>query len=371
MKRIITLSAIVVLLMFIVISCEKTIEFDDSEVNPMLVVYSYIHSDSIIVDVTRSYSSLEDNDYYYTPIKDAFITISDGTNSYTDFTYNTKTSYSYMSDKYGNYALTAVESGHYSIYDIDVTPGKTYTITVSADGYETIYSEVTMPSSVNINEVDTISRTSEEDGYTSIEQGFVIKLADPAGEENYYQIRLEEAMYQLYIDTLTKEANYYAYVSNTWGTIDNESSDLEYDSDILYTYEEDENCFSDDLNDGKTLNIKFDLGTDTYWSDNSYKSPYNEYKLTLYKVKLLSISKSMYNYIRTSSTQSWYEDDPFAEPVLVYNNIKNGAGNFGAYSIDHKFVMFGTVPDEIKAMLPAYSSNEELWNILEEIADSI
>jgi hypothetical protein len=56
-------------------------------------------------------------------------------------------------------------------------------------------------------------------------------------------------------------------------------------------------------------------------------------------VVLLSVSESYFRYLKATEFQENNEDNPFATPVQVYNNIENGLGIFAGYSIS-KYPLF-------------------------------
>lgn len=54
-------------------------------------------------------------------------------------------------------------------------------------------------------------------------------------------------------------------------------------------------------------------------------------------VELRSITKEYYKYHSTLARQLIVRQDPFAEPVSIYNNIEGGYGNFSGFSPDVSF----------------------------------
>jgi hypothetical protein len=59
-----------------------------------------------------------------------------------------------------------------------------------------------------------------------------------------------------------------------------------------------------------------------------------------YELRIYSCSKSSYEYIRRSALQVQNQDDPFAQPAPVSNNIINGFGVFGGLSLQTVWVRF-------------------------------
>ncbi len=48
----------------------------------------------------------------------------------------------------------------------------------------------------------------------------------------------------------------------------------------------------------------------------------------------MSVTEDYYLYLKSYSSQIYFEDNPFSEPVQIYTNIENGAGLMGAYNYD-------------------------------------
>ena len=51
-----------------------------------------------------------------------------------------------------------------------------------------------------------------------------------------------------------------------------------------------------------------------------------------YIVILRNTSKSYYLYQQSVKLYYWVDEDPFAQPVQIYNNINNGFGIFSSYN---------------------------------------
>lgn len=48
-------------------------------------------------------------------------------------------------------------------------------------------------------------------------------------------------------------------------------------------------------------------------------------------VQVKHMSRDYYLYQFSGQLQQWVEDDPFAQPAQVHNNIENGIGCLGSY----------------------------------------
>ena len=50
-------------------------------------------------------------------------------------------------------------------------------------------------------------------------------------------------------------------------------------------------------------------------------------------VGLLHINKDYFKYLKSLNTYENVQDNPFAEPVNLYSNVKNGYGFFTTYAM--------------------------------------
>jgi hypothetical protein len=58
----------------------------------------------------------------------------------------------------------------------------------------------------------------------------------------------------------------------------------------------------------------------------------NDHNLTKVYVELRTISEEYYRYQSTLARQLIVRQDPFAEPVTIFNNIEGGYGNFSGFT---------------------------------------
>ena len=76
----------------------------------------------------------------------------------------------------------------------------------------------------------------------------------------------------------------------------------------------------EDLTKGEPLTFDF---VDYIVSDNELKEVF---------VELRTITESYYKYHSSLARQLIVRQDPFAEPVTIFNNIEGGYGNFSGFS---------------------------------------
>jgi len=200
--------------------------------------------------------------------------------------------------------LTHTGNGFYRTKIVYPSPGNTYSLKVEVSGYESIIASDIIPAPVSIVSVamkDSVftGQYAGEEEITYAELS--IKFNDPQGEENYYAV-------DLYLEYSGGTIN------NIWLTsIDPAVDGVSEGNKIL---------FSDALFEGQAYELKvyFDSKILTLWNQTLY-------------LKFISTSKAYYLYEKSLDLHQLNQDNPFAEPVQVHNNIENGLGIFAGFSV--------------------------------------
>lgn len=178
-----------------------------------------------------------------------------------------------------------------------------YRLEISAPNFKTIKATQTMPRQVSIlagKYTPNGTFSSEGDKVDAID----IEFQDPVDEENYYAFSgIQRMAYFDGQDTSYFESNIY----------------LESNDPLI------------NFGTGQLL-----LLSDAAFNGNTYKASlysYNELSEGEIRIQLLSISRDAYLYHRSLSNYYDAQDNPFAEPVNVHQNIENGHGIFGLASV--------------------------------------
>ncbi|HIF14776.1 MAG TPA: DUF4249 family protein, partial [Bacteroidetes bacterium] len=166
-------------------------------------------------------------------------------------------------------------------------------------------------------QIDQISYTiidsqyyEDEWGYSygSIVAEFDIEIQDDAAVNNFYSILA------YYADTLFNEDS--TYYDVYFQKLDLTSDDVFIDEASDWN----EVIFTDDLFNGQKISLKvkseiwsYEPGMVIYWT-------------------LINHSEDYFMYKKTFNVYQSVEGNPFAEPVQVFSNIKNGYGIFAGYS---------------------------------------
>lgn len=292
-----------IFLAFFFLSCETIVDIN-IPVEPPSIVLNCTLSDKeyIKVNLTQSQHILDNTDYQ--PVSGATVEI------YEDGKLLTQ-----LPDSLG---------GNYISAEHIPSRGKTYSIKASKPGFETATSEVLLPlDTVNILNVKMDTLIENEFGYTSYYLRINIEFEDAAAMDNYYQIAVyHTGYYQRYDHSVDPPA----YIDSIYFInkmfLQSRDPSLEefqsYGQNIL---------INDGLFNGKTYNIRVLM---PFWVD--LDSPLPEENDYNYFIEIANTSESYYYYKLSSQLQYWNSDNPFAQPVTVYNNIENGFGVFGAYN---------------------------------------
>lgn len=251
---------------------EMSVDVDIPEHKSKLAVTAFIGQNSEYQDILVSYSvsGLENTDSEEQLINDATIVLKDDSSSYT---YQ-------ISDQNGIY--TPAE-------ELNLIAGKTYTLEVDAPNYESITSTQILPTATEIIEASYANKKLK------------VKFQDAPGVEQYYLIECyykeideqgNEEWRQVWLDSFGT-ISFWSSVSN--GLIFNDQ-----------TFDGDEFTFTSDL--------------DSYYFDES-----NEIQL---KVILYNTTKDFFKYDHSLALSWDTEGNPFAEPVIIHQNIDKGYGIF-------------------------------------------
>lgn len=182
------------------------------------------------------------------------------------------------------------EKNAYSLHKnkLKIVGGETYTLKVSASGYDDVSSTITIIKDVN-KTLEFVSFYKEKKNYEEkIKIG--VKWKDDESKKNYYVLRMN---------------------------IDEDKTNDHYD-----TYSYSHVYFYKDAN----WNGKEKYSNDLYFS---YEEGLQKKNIT---VALINADEHYYLYHKKANEFYQFGENPFSEPVLVYSNINNGVGVFCSYS---------------------------------------
>lgn len=200
----------------------------------------------------------------------------------------------------------ALEQEYTADFDTSTLSVAEYTVEVSnVDGLDNISATQIMPSTVSINEA-----TFTEDGTVIEEFGFVetadevlFEFDDPADEENFYVVRLFQVVRNEPLTARTEK-----FISS----ITPLAEELTFSTGLL-------------LNDNSFNGKKFELSLGFFLDENYL---FEKDEIAYLEVELSNISQDHYLYLRSLDASRNADGNPFAEPVIVHNNVENGVGIF-------------------------------------------
>ena len=289
---------------------ESNIEIDFS---PELVVFSNISPDFLTDYYTANQSKVQisqtkrpDDNSKFEIINDAEINISkiDTRNSQLNFQHNEECN-CFKQPNFTN--------------EEKIEEDYTYVLQVDVPGHEILSASTTVPKAVEaINfsvsdfEMNPSIRDEEKINFT-----YNLNFEIPENNEAEYFHAVFHTEFE---------------VQNDWGNNWRFLYTLNplYTDELIYTKHHNAGWLinKDNLIPGQKISLKF----------SDYMFDYH--KILNFVIELRTVSKEYYLYHESLSRQAIVRQDPFAEPVTIYNNVKNGYGNFSGFSVRPTFIPF-------------------------------
>lgn len=253
--------------MNILISCEKEANIKLPEVKPMPVIFCYLSPSDTIIILNLSMSQ---------PL----------------FEKQNQSNYESVKDAkvilysaQGNISLiynSTYDNYRASTTSYPIIAGRTYKLVVTLNNGDVAEAETTVPDkSMQILSASVQTITTNNNEF----QRFKISFQDDVGQTNYYRVAM---------------ATIQSYVPN----------------DTTYSETGIRNTYTDANKNGQLMEVSFD----SYFPSN--------YGSAAYMIYLLNTDKDY--YLLHNSLRNYQEGNPFAEPSLVYTNIKGGLGVFAS-----------------------------------------
>lgn len=286
---------------FFLLSCESLVkEIDPSflpETDSKLVVACFISPQDTVLaaKVTETKLLIGTTGDIRDDITNATVSLSDGSKSIQLI----------YSAKFGYYrALPAA---------LPILEGKTYTITVSTPDGRKVNASTTVPANTPIKEIKIDSTTVNDfqrgNSIKNTEYDVKVIWQDKAGEANYYRaISAYDIVYQISESKTNKKL-----------------------SDTLISTLVDLRTIDDKNTDGQLLSLNRTFVPSMNIGSIQNNREVSDKRVNKIKVGLFQTDIHYYNY-HTSLRRQRENNNPFAEPVLLYTNINGGFGCFGAYN---------------------------------------
>lgn len=150
----------------------------------------------------------------------------------------------------------------------------------------------------------------------------VLKITDPAEENNFYRLKVRN----------------YAMVKDGFGSVYYKHNDIFTSADVIFKDEQlpvgyrgwpayFSNVFSDQLFNGR----EYEFTVESRLREGDEGTNY-------VVVELQSITRELYNYIKSTMLYRITPQDSYTEPIMIYSNVENGWGIFGGISTDRHVV---------------------------------
>ncbi len=307
-----------IVLLGLLSACEKSVELPLPPHDPKIVVNARLSAgDSIEVYVSRSYGPLEDVDSENIQLTDATVEILDNGQSLGQLAYRDTT----VQDFWGSGEIIL---GKYVLRNHLAQADHTYSIKVSHPDYESVTAETTVPKAMKITQAEVAQNAFRKvygDGYAEYQSLLRITVDDPAAIENFYRINHLQ---------ITVRNTFEPSIPDSIFTMDiyvegvaEEAGDGGYEA--LESYGKDETF------DGTSGTIDFlcYLPTSDLAPNEIFDMEFTELIITS-----LSANADWYQYIDKVNLQRGSDIDDIglfpSESVVVYTNVENGYGIFGA-----------------------------------------
>lgn len=200
--------------------------------------------------------------------------------------------------------------------------GNTYRITASVPGFTTAEATTIAPAPIAIQSITRrINAKTDANGNLLDEVKIIFK--DDATVTNYYLIKIRRPFYP---DGNTAVYNgiYCLHSSDKDIERRNNTDPTDFENCIDQEFFMQDKNFNGSLKEISVFVNQYEL--------NPVRNPTNN-KIFKAVVELNNITADHYKYRKSYNAYRDSEDNPFAEPVLVFGNVKNGYGVFSTYSL--------------------------------------
>lgn len=290
-------------------TCERPLELEFPGAEPSLVVISNFTShQDLMVQVSLSRTILESPGIEY--LTGAQVNVFQGTQQLEQLELN----------------IPDEGAPFYQTSDFQAEIGVEYGIQVLVPGFEEVMAMSTIPDQINLQSVDIQNlvieqRTDSTESYTfDLDIGF----QDPGNQKNFYHLKLYQQFEQFTIlrsDTIvtaspTRELQFSSAINNNYQV-------AHYQGGIL---------LEDTPFDGDTQSFSFPLQINVAFQEELPGQIIAE---------LRTVSEEYYLFYSSVSRQQQAPAVPLAEPVIIFNNIKNGNGVFAGYAKSRASIELG------------------------------
>lgn len=289
-------------------SCYSTTEVDLPNENPLIVVnaVNFQPDSTWLIELSKSESYSKNNDFQF--IDNALVVIKDENGTEIQL------------------EQTSINGRIFYTSTQKPEAGKQYQLNTLIPGFPEISAISSIPPPIQIESIvidstllreayDYYSKNGNYGYYEGLNINCQIILNDPSEVDNYYQLCLYRETESSYVGLDGNLVENYSF---------NEYYFVVKDDGFI-----DEMIISDETFNGTLYRWNAYVPIEAF-HDYKYRERSN-YKLRLH-FTLRHLSEEYYQYKKSLELQKIRDSDPFAQPVIVFNNIENGAGIFAGYS---------------------------------------
>lgn len=305
MKKLVLAFSALALLMLA--SCKKDINVEIENIDKLPVVYCEFSSDSIWKVYVGTSGSPVGFGAAYPSVKNAVVEIS--ANGVSEGTFSITEEY------YGSWRGGGVNFDTLHVYYIPgkkPIPGVKYDLKVTVPGIGTVTASDYCVEPVQVFNV--VRKDSalllNNDYYTN----FKFSINDNASVNDYYAINM------YFVDTITNEARQMEFYTNDLSITENLAKSA-VDAPGPQGFQVVAPKFSDQLFNGQKKEFSI-----------NFADFYNKFPDSKLRIVIRKISAPVYKFESSSEKQQDVNGNPFAEPVRIISNIKDGLGVFGSFS---------------------------------------
>lgn len=334
MKTKFVITFILLLLVFLFTTCEKTIsDFELKQHPPELVLKGMFYKDSITTINLSSTVSIDENSSRIPVIDGALV-----------YLYENGTLIDRMQTQgNGDYKLD-----HYPL------PGARYRIEVEYPGFKSIHAEMTMPAALAIDEVKSKTLLNQQDpdcfGCTPF-NAMEITLHPSNTSDNQYIFvsSVFEGIYE--IDCLVSQCvllvhpeygyeydSCYCVEADTFGIRSQNAYINSRDARIDFTGSyNDDLWLADEKYEASGHELYLEIGDNaSSWPVSFNINEYEIYNNEIGEVKVIAgaFSAEAYQFMFSLARAGEVEYNPLAEKVSLYSNVVNGKGVFGGAALE-------------------------------------
>ncbi len=346
---------ILLLITFLMVfGCTKDIEFNGKVVEPFLILDGHLTPDSIVkVRVNKSHFTFKNQDSKQLAINNATVKL-------------------YVNDKFIQNMQSIGDEGFYFSH-YKPKADETIKITVDVNGIQSIEAKTTIPQAPLFQIKDTTERYYESEmnrygvGVYQEESNF----KNPNYNTDTITQQLRKSTKAHFVLSDLPNDHYYFYKSFTIAyLLENNEQTSQMDTiwrkgqyphsynlkdvipsihpenieDAFYFNEDNKNetvdeinIFSDKMVDKSKVDMYFDfdvlIGAIEYVNNKKIGIKYfGSKRQEIQEIRLASMSKDLFLFVKSLEKAQNTNGSPFAEPVPIYSNVKNGAGILGSYN---------------------------------------